>query len=280
MKKSGIILSMLLAGSLAACTLQKSDGPNAENLKPLALKAQAAFFKDFSETDVRKYFKANYIQHNPHVPTGIEPVVGFLPALKKQGVTVRNHRILQDGNFIIFHSTYDNAQSFGGKEMVAFDVWRMEDGKVAEHWDGLQPMARANQSGRTMVDGETKIVDLAKTAENKKLVRDFYREAFVEGKKNAVRKYISSQKYLQHNPHVPDGLESLEKFLGATKFTPAKIHRVLGEGNFVLVQAEFKNKGKRSASYDLFRVANGKIVEHWDVIQTIPAKMAHKNGMF
>ncbi|MEL6226695.1 MAG: hypothetical protein AAFR01_06695, partial [Pseudomonadota bacterium] len=58
------------------------------------------------------------------------------------------------------------------------------------------------------------------------------------------------------------------------------LHRVVGEGNFVLTQAEGTWSGKSVAIYDLFRVADSKIVEHWDVIQEIPSEMAHTNGMF
>ena len=56
-----------------------------------------------------------------------------------------------------------------------------------------------------------------------------------------------------------------------------KIHKVLGEGNFVLVMSEGKFGGKHIAFYDLFRVENGKIAEHWDTIEPIPEKKDHKN---
>jgi predicted SnoaL-like aldol condensation-catalyzing enzyme len=58
------------------------------------------------------------------------------------------------------------------------------------------------------------------------------------------------------------------------------IKQVLGEGNFVLVVSEGKFAGKSTAFFDLFRVEKGIIVEHWDVLQEVPEKMAHTNGMF
>jgi predicted SnoaL-like aldol condensation-catalyzing enzyme len=57
-----------------------------------------------------------------------------------------------------------------------------------------------------------------------------------------------------------------------------RIHKVLGEGNFVLVASEGELGGRHSAFYDLFRVANGKIAEHWDTIETIPPATMHKNA--
>jgi predicted SnoaL-like aldol condensation-catalyzing enzyme len=60
-----------------------------------------------------------------------------------------------------------------------------------------------------------------------------------------------------------------------------KIHKVLGEGNFVLTVSEGEFMGKKQVFYDLFSVEKDKIVEHWDVIQEIPTEgLAHNNGMF
>jgi len=63
-------------------------------------------------------------------------------------------------------------------------------------------------------------------------------------------------------------------------FEYQKVHHIFGEGNFVLTQSEGRWNNKPQAFYDLFRIENNKIVEHWDVIQGIPAQMAHSNGMF
>jgi len=253
--------------------------------KDLVMNGMNTLFSDYDEEGAKKYFAEDYIQHNPQIPTGIEPILGFLKPLKEAGTTFENHRILQDGDFVIMHNTYTNAEAFGAKDMVTFDIFRVENGKIVEHWDCLQPFdpEAKNKSGRTVIDGSTEITDLDKTEENKKLVEDFYRKVFVEGKKEAADNYLSEKVYIQHSAAGKDGPESFKAFLDfyiTEEYTPAKIHRVLGEGNFVLVQAESEEDGKASASYDLFRVEDGKIVEHWDILQEIPEKMAHENGIF
>ncbi|WP_353776985.1 nuclear transport factor 2 family protein [Winogradskyella sp. 3972H.M.0a.05] len=253
--------------------------------KEIAIKAQDAFFKAYSEEGVNKYFAQDYIQHNPHVPTGIEPVLGFLPALKEANTTYKTHRLLQDGNYIIFHNTYDNAEAFGAKEIVAFDVWRMEDGKVAEHWDNITPKVNETASGRSQVDGPTEIKDLDKTEANKTLVQNLMDDVFFGKAPEKITEYISIEQYDQHNPMVKDGLSGLNEALMAlaeanNPFIYKKVHKVLGEGNFVLTMSEGEWNQKPTAFYDLFRVENGKIVEHWDVIQEIPSEMAHDNGKF
>ncbi|MGB0524195.1 MAG: nuclear transport factor 2 family protein [Flammeovirgaceae bacterium] len=256
-----------------------------DNLKSIAKQAQTAFFKTYNEADMRTYFTENYIQHNPHVPTGLTPVLEILPTLKKAGLTCTTHRMLQDGDFIVMHNTYDNAEVFGAKEMIAFDVWRMENGKVAEHWDGLTTVVAETASGRSQTDGSTTITDLEKTAENKALVKNFVTDVLVEGQTDKIPEYVSATQYDQHNPMVKDGLAGLNEAIQHLvsindMFVYKKLHRVFGEGNFVVTQSEGEWHGKPQVFYDLFRVDAGKIVEHWDVIQEIPAEMAHANGMF
>lgn len=256
-----------------------------ENLKSIAKKAQEAFFKEYSTEGVKKYFATNYIQHNPHVPTGIEPVLGFLPVLKEGNTSYTTHRILQDGEFIIFHNSYHNAEPFGGKEVIAFDVWRMENGKVAEHWDNITTKADKTASGRSQVDGATEITDVHKTNTNKEIVTNFVNDVLFGKAPDKITEYVSAEKYLQHNPMVKDGLAGLGEAIAYltsqnNMFKYKKLHKVLGEGNFILTMSEGEWNGKPQAFYDLFRLENDKIVEHWDVIQEIPSEMAHNNGKF
>lgn len=243
-----------------------------ENLKIIAQKAQNAFFTDYDAEGVKKYFATDYIQHNPHVPTGIEPVLGFLPVLKEANTTYTNHRLLQDGEYVIFHNSYHNADAFGAKEVVAFDVWRMENGKVAEHWDNITPKVDKTASGRSQVDGITEIIDLDKTSSNKEIVTNFVNDVLFGKAPEKITNYISTEEYLQHNPMIKDGLEGLGETINYltsqnNMFKYKKLHKVLGEGNFVLTMSEGEWNGKSQAFYDLFRLKNDKIVEHWDVIQ-------------
>jgi predicted SnoaL-like aldol condensation-catalyzing enzyme len=192
---------------------------------------------------------------------------------------------LQDGDFIIFHNSYDNAEAFGAKEVVTFDVWRMEDGQVAEHWDNITPKAEQTASGRSQVDGPTQITDLDKTASNKTIVSNFVNDVLFGKAPEKITDYISTEQYDQHNPMVKDGLAGLTEAIAYLTsqndmFIYKKTHKVLGEGNFVLAMSEGEWHGKPHAFYDLFRLENDKIVEHWDVIEEIPSEMAHNNGKF
>lgn len=246
--------------------------------KALLTEGMNALFRHFSEAEIRRLYSPNYIQHNPHVPTGLEAVIGLLPALNEAGFDYQTHRMIEDGDLILTHTTYTNAQAFGADTVVAFDIWRVEDGLIAEHWDAIIPHCAETASGRSQTDGATVIVDVEKTQENKALVKAFVTEVLIEGRVEKMSQFFANGVYIQHNPLVKDGPQALSQALREIK--NHRIHRVIGEGNFVLTQSEGRWNDKPVAIYDLFRVENDRIAEHWDVLQAIPAEMAHSNGMF
>lgn len=223
----------------------------------------------------------DYIQHNPVAPDGRAGLLGFAGYLQslEAPISVNPVRVLQEGNLVVVHSEYDIA----GKQAI-FDLFRVEDGKFVEHWDGIQDIPAKTASGRSMTDGPTEITDLDLTEANKALVVGFVTDVLMNGEGAKVTNYIGDV-YHQHNPNVGDGLEGLGAFIGylsenEISFGYSQIHNVVAEGNFVFTQSEGDFGGQPTAFYDLFRVEDGQIVEHWDVVQDIPAEMAHSNGMF
>ncbi|HEY0711216.1 MAG TPA: nuclear transport factor 2 family protein [Polyangia bacterium] len=220
-----------------------------------------------------------YIQHNLAVADGLAGFGAVLQQLPKGSARVNTVRVYQDGDFVFAHTDYN---FFGPK--IGFDVFRFENGKIVEHWDNLQEKpAGANPSGRTMTDGPVAASDIDKTAANKTLVKSFVEDVLMNGKLNLLTTYIDGENYRQHNPQIGDGLSGLSSALKALAeqgitMKYDRVHRVLGEGNFVLTLSEGSFGGKHTAFFDLFRVENGKIVEHWDTIETIPPKSEWKNN--
>lgn len=219
-----------------------------------------------------------YIQHNLAVGDGLAGFGAVLQALPKGSAKVNTVRVLQDGPYVVAHTDYN---FFGPK--VGFDIFRFEDGKVVEHWDNLQEKAAANPSGHTMLDGSTTVIDLDKTEANKALVHAFVDDILVHGKMDKLSAYVDGDNYIQHNPHIADGLSGLGKALeemakAGITMKYSTIHKVLGEGNFVLVVSEGAFAGKPTSFYDLFRVQNAKIAEHWDTMETIPERAEWKNA--
>jgi predicted SnoaL-like aldol condensation-catalyzing enzyme len=120
---------------------------------------------------------------------------------------------------------------------------------------------------------------------NKKAVQEFY--DFVINKKDfeSARKYMGDR-YKQHNPLVADGPEGLKAFIEflKTNFPEARseIKRVLTDGDYVILHVHsIRPPNMRGrAIIEIFRLENGKVDEHWDVIQEIPEESANPNGMF
>jgi predicted SnoaL-like aldol condensation-catalyzing enzyme len=221
---------------------------------------------------------AKYIQHNLAIGDGLEGLGAVLKALPPGSVKAHTARAFQDGDFVFAHTDYN---FFGPK--IGFDIFRFEGGKIVEHWDNLQETPSGpNPSGRTMIDGPTLASDLDRTAANKALVKAFVEEVLIGGRFDRLPVYIDGDRYAQHNPQIADGLSGLAAAFEAMakagielKFE--RLHRVLGEGNFVLAVSEGTFAGKPCAYYDLFRVDAGKLVEHWDTIETIPPREQWKN---
>lgn len=224
-----------------------------------------------------------YIQHNLAVGDGLAGLGAVLQALPAGSAKANTVRVFEDGDYVFAHTEYN---FFGPK--IGFDIFRFEQGKVVEHWDNLQETPPTpNPSGHTMVDGATELLDLEKTAANKALVNAFVSDVLAGGQFDLLPNYIDADNYTQHNPAIADGLAGLSKAVAAMANAGITmryntIHKVFGEGNFVLTVSEGEFAGKHVAFYDLFRVAANKIVEHWDVIEAIPpqAEWKNTNGKF
>lgn len=237
-----------------------------------------------NDTDTARALMSDYIQHNPFIPTGPEAILSLFPVIAENKTQVTTVRVLQDGNYVVAHNFWENATPFGAEEVVTFDVFRIdEDGLLAEHWDALMPNTPPNPSGRTLTDGPTEVTDLDKTEANKAITTQIF-DVVVNGTPEEVGAVVTGNflpDYKQHSPTVADGIPAVFEAFGREQWVYTKNHKVIGEGNFVLSISEGTAKGVHSVFYDLLRFENGKVAEHWDVIQAIPTEgLANDNGMF
>ena len=249
-----------------------------------------ALFAAISDNDpnaARALLAPDYIQHNPYIQTGADGLVDLISLVDEYGVVITTHRIIADGDYVVAHNTFENFTPFGAPEIASFDVWRIEDGLLAEHWDNLQPVPAETASGRTMFDGPTEVVDLDLTEANRSVVEGFLQDVFLDGNVQNAGKYIISEPgaYMQHNPLVGDGLDQLAAAFAFLEengqgFGFSEVHMVVAEGNFVFTMTEGSMGDVPTAFFDLWRLEDGMIVEHWDTIEAIPDEMVHDNGKF
>ena len=284
MKKILFSATIILAIGFTACNSQKTISNNKKEGKmEISNKEKVIALLKSIETGAQEpvgYINPEkYIQHNLGVADGLAGFGALLQQLPPNSAKVNTIRAFEDGDFVFTQTDYN---FFGPK--IGFDIFRFENGKIVEHWDNLQEKPEnPNPSGNTMIDGTTEIKDIDKTEENKTLVKNFVEDILVNGKMEKLAGYFDGDNYIQHNPQIANGLSGLGKALeymasqGITmKFN--KVHKVLGEGNFVLTVSEGSFADKPTSFYDLFRVENGKIAEHWDVMETILPKSEWKNN--
>lgn len=218
------------------------------------------------------------IQHNPQTHEGSEGLAALFQRLSKTSPRVNIVRAFEDGEFVFAHTEYDFS-----RRNVGFEVFRFEEGRAVEHWDNIQARQEPNQSGRSMVDGPTAAVDHELTEVNRALVRSFLELVLIGGQLDQLTDYVTEDAFAEHNPELADDISILRRALDASDGSPRhidyrRVHRVLAEGNFVLGVCEGNSGGAHCAFYDLFRVVDGRLVEHWDTTETIAPRSAWKNN--
>ena len=218
-----------------------------------------------------------YIQHNPQTHEGSEGLAALFKRLSKTSPRVNIVRVFADGDYVFAHTEYDFAT-----RRIGFEVFRFEGDRAVEHWDNIQPRRGPNPSGHSMVDGPVEAVELDRTEANRRVVREFIENVMIGRRVDRLDQFIDGDRFTQHDPELVDGAAALKAELEAVSadrptLDYERLHRVLAEGSFVLSVSEGFRAGVHSSFYDLFRVAEGKLVEHWDTIEAVPPPSEWKN---
>ena len=224
-----------------------------------------------------------YIQHNPETHEGGEGLAALFKRIAKTSPRVEVVRVFLDGDYVFAHTEYDFSSV-----RVGFEVFRFEGDQAVEHWDNIQEKEGPNPSGHSMLDGPTTTTDLGNTSSNREAVRTFVDEVLINGRIEELEHYIVASGYTEHNPRIGDGLAALRLALCERTASGSKViqydrnHRLLADGNFVLSVCEGALSGVHTSFYDLFRLQDERIVEHWDTTEAVPplAEWKNNNGKF
>lgn len=242
--------------------------------------AKRLYLEGIRDGDARRAVEAytgdRYTQHSTGVRDGVEGFVEFFePFIERNPVReIEIVRSLVDGRFVFVQA----AQSLNGGEArwVTTDLFDTDgEGRIVEHWDVIHELGGNNPAGHTQVDGATEITDLHLTEANKNVVWGLLTEAFCETPTAAFSDFISADTYTNHNPDAPDGLAALEEMDRTSRercetLYYEEVHRVVGQGNFVVSFAHQVWNGIGYAAFDIFRLDGGLIVEHWDNVEPLP----------
>jgi predicted SnoaL-like aldol condensation-catalyzing enzyme len=257
--------------------------------KALVVSFNDQLFNDGNLSVIDTYVAPTYVQHNPTLPNGpaalrqlVISVRAAFPQLHSTTV-----RALAEGDLVLLEN--HNVSVPGTKGQANFDIYRVDGGKIVEHWDVLQTEPDTTASGNDMLSQLSRPASDAApsvvTARDKGIVLNYFTELTQDHDLSAIDRYVAPSLY-QHDPTLTNGAAALEQdytslFAQYPAFN-ASVAQVVADGDLVAVHAHVQNVPSdlgQSVVY-LYRVVNGKIVEQWDSVQDVPATSANANTMF
>lgn len=225
-----------------------------------------------NKTDlIAELFAADYIQHDSTVPSGPAGQITLVENLKTKtpGLVATIKHIGADGDYVAVHWQASATPDNEATGQAAVDLYRVSDGKIAEHWDVFQDVPATTASGNSMFSDlyvyEQPKQDVTEGQEeaNEKMVVNAYKGLFDDRNAAVVDQYWDPN-YLQHNPQVPNGVDGL-RGLVASLPPGIKLEFIQTLADDDLVYTISLDSSNRPFT-DIFRVVDNKIVEHWDVL--------------
>lgn len=262
-------------------------GDEREERRRLAVSLLNHVYGNAPHLPLDEHITATHVQHDPTMAEGID---GWrdLAARRRAQVprgTFDVTRTIVDGDLVFVHGHERPGPSDLGSARA--HLFRFEGAAVAEHWAAAQPVPEHTTSGNDMfsdlVAGTDPTSDGVAEA-NRRLVHSFFERLFTD-KDVSVYDTMVTAGHRHHNPLFPDGRDvvrdALRAYFGTVPDLTATNLHVLAERDLVVVHAHFvPTPGERGqVIFDVFRVTDSSISEHWDVIADIPATAMNQNGV-
>lgn len=224
---------------------------------------------------VTAYTGDRYTQHSTGVRDGVEGFIEFFGPFIETNPDrdIQIVRAIEDGPFVWLQA----AQSLNGgaAKWITMDLFDTdENDRIIEHWDVIAEWVDETVSGHSQIDGPTEVRDLDKTEENRATVQRFVDEILMGGGQH-VTDFISAETYIQHNPEVGDGLEGFGAYqaqlaAAGTPMVYKYVHKIVAQGDTVVTYCLIQIGDEDYAVFDVFRLEDGLIVEHWDNMEPLP----------
>lgn len=251
-------------------------GQGLENVRRLYLEGIAG---GDARAAIHKYTGHRYTQHSTGVEDGAEGFLKFFePFLQRNPKReIEIVRIFEDGPWV-FCSAYQSLNE-GDAQWVTMDMFYTDsDGLILEHWDTIAPYVAKTKSGEDMVGGTAKVNTDANSTANKSLVLE-YTKVVLQGAEHSKLEEFVSEDLVQHASSIGAGRSGLAEWLNTEASGKYEMmFHLIGQGDFVMTYGKRHVGGKGIAVFDVYRVADGMIVEQWQNAEEISAREAWGNS--
>ncbi|GHH23732.1 nuclear transport factor 2 family protein [Streptomyces lanatus] len=254
----------------------RSSSASEERNKALVLRLYSeAFNKDKTDV-VKELVGTDYVQHDKSVPGGADGQVKQFKDVKAKipGAVATVKHVAADGDLVAVHWQASATPKNEATGEAKADLFRVDNGKLVEHWGITQTVPAKTASGNSLFSDVYRYPNGARTLseeqeeKNRKFAVDAYRK-LSDGDASVIDKSWD-RRYYQHNPIAPNGTAPLKRFFQQnTQSSPSPSGTGGGGTRFGNTLADRDLVWVFSSDYvvvDLFRVVDGKIIEHWDVV--------------
>jgi predicted SnoaL-like aldol condensation-catalyzing enzyme len=216
-------------------------------------------FVDKKVSAIDQYWADPYLQHNPIAMSGVATFKSIMGSyVTSGGFSYERLRTLADCDLAVVQGKYSGTG-------VIFDMFRLKDGKLMEHWDSDSNQASDSAGSMTLSAGNTE--------PNRAQVLAFIDKVLIGGDHAAINLLLGAS-FVEHRASSGNGAAAFLDYVTKDSISYTKVHHVIADGNFVFTLSEGKLGSKSYGFYDLFRLEAGAIVEHWDSRRSVPASTA------
>jgi predicted SnoaL-like aldol condensation-catalyzing enzyme len=252
----------------------------------------------YTRKDVKGAFEAfvveDYIQHNPGLEDGRAAAqAALIPMFATSGAQFDVKHLLVDGDMALVHLFGRGDPKTLGAAVV--DLYRLRAGRVVEHWDVIQPIAAGTDPLAGIAASPAGIAGpltgmaahsaRGETRKNRAVMRHFVETLYRDKQVALAYQTFVSEDFAEHSPGRPAGRAAAIAALTPLFATPSAsftVEHLLVDGNLAAVhyRGRIDSQGPGAAVVEIFRLQDGKIVEHWDVYQPIPPISKNAHPMF
>lgn len=236
-------------------------GKGLENVRKIYLEGIA---KGNARAAVEAYTGHRYTQHSTGVGDGAEGFLAFFEPFvdrnPKREIEIK--RILEDGPWV-WCSAYQSLND-GAARWVTMDLFYTDaDGLILEHWDTIAPFVADTVSGESMVGGTSEVDPMADTDANKALALEYTKQVRQEHNMDRIDRFVKED-LIQHAASIAVGRSGLAEWLSSDEAGDYEmLFQLIGQGDFVVTYGKRHAKERDIAVFDVYRVEDGLIAEHW-----------------